>query len=406
MLVAATAAAAAGIAAGLATARRRRYLAGPLPAPGPALAPPDADDDDPGSLNPLAAPDGRQNEPPGPSPEPTPEQLAALTALFRGESRQNQEAAAPAPAVPTAPPARLAPLPPLVRRRPAAGAPAATAPPPAQPPPAAGPRRSRRVQVAGVVAVVAVVGGGVAAYAASRGGDHAGDRSAVAGQPTGHGAAAAAPTTTALPVPTDPAPDPSTAFAQAGGRLLAEGSFRYTGTVSADDVSLAHPSRWLAVDIDVDGQVSVAAGRLHEVATDRGGRATETVAAGPQVWGRRADTQAGLAAAAWALLPDLSGGDPPARGTALLAGWLAGAVNPTAAGTDDLGRHRYQATIPAAVLGRVVRDRPAVPATVVLTLDGTGAPVHVEIATPDDGPRLRLALDLVDLGVPVTITPP
>jgi len=254
---------------------------------------------------------------------------------------------------------------------------------------------------------VAVLGGGVAAYAATRGGDRTGDRAAVAGRPAGRGAAAdSGPSTTVSALPTDPAPDPSTAFAQAGARLLAAGSFHYTGTVSADDVSLAHPARWLAVDVDVDGQVLVAAGRLHEVATDQAGQATETVAAGPQVWGRRADTQPGLAGVAWALLPDLSGGDPPARGTALLAGWLAAAVDPTAAGTDELGRHRYQATIPAAVLGRVVRDRPAVPATAVLTLDGDGAPAHVEIATPDDGPRLRLALDLADLGAPVTITPP
>jgi len=259
------------------------------------------------------------------------------------------------------------------------------------------------------VAAVVVLGGSVAAYAASRaGGDHAGDRAAVAGAPAGRGreAGGSAASTTVSPVPTDPAPEPSTAFAQAGARLLAAGSFHYTGTVSADDVSLVHPSRWLAVDVDVDGQVMVAAGRLHEVATDRAGEATETVAAGPQVWGRRADTRPGLAGATWALLPDLSGGDPPARGTALLAGWLAAAVSPTAAGADDLGRHRYQATIPAAVLGRVVRDRPAVPATVVLTLDGGGAPAHIEIATADDGPRLRLALDLVDLGAPVTITPP
>jgi hypothetical protein len=256
--------------------------------------------------------------------------------------------------------------------------------------------------VAVAVALVALVAGGVA-VAAARGSGTA-DRSGedAAAEP-GAGAEPTAPATlTTVPPP----PGPAQAFAQAAARLRQAGSFTYTGTVSATDVSVARPARWLAVELTVDGQVLVAPARLHEVAVARDGRAAETVAAGAQVWGRSAATRDALAAGAYDLIPALSSAEPAARGAALLAGWLAAVTDPAAAGTDAAGRAAYRGTLPAAALGPVERGRAAVDAEVVVSLDPAGDPARVEITAVPGGPRFHVALDLSGLGAAVTIDAP
>src|SRR5690606_8816428 len=96
----------------------------------------------------------------------------------------------------------------------------------------------------------------------------------------------------------------------------------------------------------------------------------------------------------------------PARGAALLPAWLSAVTDPAVIDPDEQGRRRYQGNLPAEVLGQIDRTLAPAPATVVLTLDGTGAPARVEVATPPEGRPLHLVLDLTALGAPVEIGPP
>jgi hypothetical protein len=199
---------------------------------------------------------------------------------------------------------------------------------------------------------------------------------------------------------------PAEAFAGAAGRLEAAGTFAYEGTVSASDVSAVRPSLWLAVDITVEGEASLADGRVHEVAVAENGRATETVVAGVDVFGRSARTRESLVDESYEGIPELSRAEPTTKGASGLAQWLAGVAEPTAAGVDGQGRRVYRGIIPAAVLGPTERGRRAVDAEVLLTLDRAGDPVHVDITTVPGGAPLHLAFELSELGAPVVIEPP
>ncbi|HEX6425167.1 MAG TPA: hypothetical protein VFZ79_16900 [Acidimicrobiales bacterium] len=249
-----------------------------------------------------------------------------------------------------------------------------------------------------------VLGGG--ALVAGSGGDGSGD----GGRGSASTAGTVSTTATTLPPVT-----PDNAFAAAAERLTAAGSFSYSGTVSATDVSNVRPMFWLAVSSTVEGRVATSTHRLHEVAVTSGGAAAETVAIGESVWGRRGPTVDALAEVPFDPIPGLSGprpggGDPaivpPARGAALLPAWLAAATGPAELGPDEQGGQRFQATIPAAALGEIERQQPPVDATVVLTLDATGVPVRVEVTSAPGGPAMRLVYDIAGLGQPVAIEPP
>lgn len=267
------------------------------------------------------------------------------------------------------------------------------------------PPGGRRTGLAAAIAAVALLLGG-GAIVAGTGGDGAGDdRTATAST----GGTVPTTATTLPPVSAD------NAFAAAAERLTTAGSFSYSGTVSATDVSSVRPMFWLAVSSTVEGQVATASHRLHEVAVTSGGAAAETVAVGESVWGRRGASVEALAELPFEPIPGLSGprpgaGDPalvpPARGAALLPAWLAAVAGPTEVGPDEQGRRRFQATIPAAALGEIERQQPAVDATVVLTLDPTGVPVRVEVTSSPAGPAMHLVYDIAGLGQPVTIEPP
>jgi hypothetical protein len=255
----------------------------------------------------------------------------------------------------------------------------------------------RGTAIAAGLALVLVLGTG-ALVAAGAGDDGA---EAVDPRPSGD-----APTTT-HPTTTTTAPATAAdAFVVASQRLTDAGSFSYTGTAGATDVSDARPMLWLAVDTTVEGEVDTTTGRLHELSVAEDGAAVETVAAGPEVWGRRAATVAALAEEPFEALPALSGGEPALRGAALLPWWLAGAVGPNDAGVDELGRRTFQATLPAALLGVIERERPPVDGTMTLTLDETGEPVRIEIASSPDGPAFQLVFDIDGLGIPVTVETP
>ena len=263
----------------------------------------------------------------------------------------------------------------------------------------------RRTGLAVAVAAVALVLGGGAIVAGSGGDGSGDDRTATAST----GGTVATTATTLPPVTAD------NAFAAAAERLTTAGSFSYSGTVSATDVSNVRPMFWLAVSSTVEGQVATSSHRLQEVAATSDGAAAETVAVGESVWGRRGPSVEALAGLPFEPIPGLSGprpgaGDPalvpPARGAALLPAWLAAATAASDVGPDEQGRLRFQATLPAAALGEIERQRPAVDATVVLTLDATGVPVRVEVTSAPDGPAMHLVYDIAGLGQPVTIEPP
>jgi hypothetical protein len=257
-------------------------------------------------------------------------------------------------------------------------------------------RRGRLI--AGIAVAVALVVGASALVAASAGDDGQTSAAAVSTDDTTEPRPS---TTTTLPPVT-----PAEAFGLAGQRITGAGSFSYTGTVSATDVSHVRPMFWLAVESTVDGQVATSTGRLHEIAVAADGRAAETVTDGPTVWGRRAAAVDDLVDEPYEAIPALSGDAAPAKGAALLPAWLVSATDPSGAGVDALGRRTFRATIPADVLGEIERDRRPVDATVVLTLDDAGDPVRVDITSAPDGPVLHLLFEISGIGAPVTIAPP
>ena len=258
-------------------------------------------------------------------------------------------------------------------------------------------RVPRAASVAAGLALVLVVG----ITAAVLTGDGPDDAEAADPHPaSGTAGAARSTTTTTAPVTA------ADAFAVAAQRLTEAGSFTYTGTADATDVSIARPMLWLAVGTTVEGEVVTSTARLHEVSVAADGSATETVAAASEVWGRRASSVELLADVPLEGLPGLSGREPAGRGAALLPSWIVSAVGPTDLGLDDQGRRLFQATIPAAAMGVVERDVEPVDAMVTLAFDDAGDPARVEIVSSPDGPPFHLVFDIDGLGDPVVIETP
>jgi hypothetical protein len=261
----------------------------------------------------------------------------------------------------------------------------------------AGGRGRRRAVAAGLV--VAVLAAAAVVTVVAAGGDGGPDAVTGAGEvePTA-GPATSTPTTALL--------TPQQAFAQGGDRLVAAGSFTYSGTVHATDVSRARPGLWLAVDAMMVGEVSLSSSRWHETAVALGGTAAETVVDGATVWGRSASDRDALAAQAYQQVSELTGPDPAHVGAALVPDWLAAATDHRDAGTDAQGRRTFRATLPAAALGEVEGGQPAVDAEILLAVDADGAPAQVQVATAPAGPVLQLTLELSRLGEPVAIDAP
>ena len=366
----------------------------PGPVPGPPVPGPTRESPDPPPAGPEPWRSERRFEPAPPPPY-----------LSEGPADAAPPAVAPPPATAAPAAAAHAPSPPV---------PEPAAAPPAPPPAAAAPD-VRRVRRGGVprhfsglrrhrvrlLAGLIVVGLGIGASAALAG--------------VGGDEPASAPATTS-PEPTEPPPATTTttrpafgadeAFAAAAERLSTGGTFRYEGSARATDVSFVRPMMWLAVQSSVTGEVELATGRRHEVAVAAGGRASETIAEGTTVWGRRADQAAALGDVPFALVPELSDTELLAgRGLVMLPTWLAAATAPVELEPSADGLPQYQATVPADVVGEVERGIEAEDLLAVVVLDDDGTPVRVELtsATSD---RLHLVLDLTGVGEPVTITPP
>lgn len=419
--LAAAAAGAVVAAAAAGTWRRRRRaiapadsLAGPPPTPtgelaeppaaAPVAAPPErpvtADHPRPvpapasrtaSGTNPPWSPAPAADAPPEPSADAlAPETLGAPTPVPAASPRA-EVPATHAPAAPRpAPPAAAVPVP-------VDDDPGDAAPPPPDLTAARARRRGRpgaRVVAAVVLVVAVLAGGGLAA--ANGGDDGSGSETSAAARST---TTAPSSTTTSLPA----APE---ALAAAAQRLEQAGSFTFSGTASATDVSTARPMLWLAVESTITGEVATATGAVHEVATAADGRVAETVAVGPSVWGRRADNRDDLLDEPFESIPALSDADLPAKGAALLPAWLTAAVGAVEGPPDAMGRRTVSATLPAEVLGVVRRNTEPVAAAIVVTFDRSGDPARVEVTSAPDGPPFHLALDLGGLGVPVTIAPP
>ena len=267
----------------------------------------------------------------------------------------------------------------------------------------AGVRRHRVRLVAGL----AVVGLGVGASAvlAGVGGEdepRSGD-AITAPAPTDASDATEPPATTST---TRPRVTADAAFDLAAERLSTAGTFSYRGSARATDVSLVRPMMWLAVQSSVTGEVELASGRLHEVAVGADGRGSETVTQGTVVWGRRASRAASLDAEPYALVPELSDPDRPGgRGLVMLPTWLAAATETVEVDTTPGEPTQYQATVPADVVGEVERGIEAEDLVALLTVDGDGTPVRIELTTAASD-RLHLVLELTGIGEPVAIAPP
>jgi hypothetical protein len=190
---------------------------------------------------------------------------------------------------------------------------------------------------------------------------------------------------------------PAQAFAQAGQRLQAAGTFAYEGTSSATDVSPVRPGPWMGVDLTVEGRVQLLAPRLFERATAGDGSVGETASDGVTVWGRSAPGADALTGVSLQTLYTLPPPTPAKVGALLLPQWLTSASGAADAGTDDLGRPTFRATLPAGVLGTIEDGQAPVDAVIVLTLDEAGDPAHLEVSTTG-GPPLRLAYDIAGIG--------
>ena len=351
----------------------------------------------------LPIPDERRNGADLPArPTPTPVAAAPAPALVTAPP---PVAAAPAPAV--APPPVVAARAPVVAPPPVDLPPAPVdepvrAPVPPAPPPYVAPRPlpppsdpgpERRWWPLAVGAVAAVVVLVLAAFVFT-GGDDGPSEATDADTRAGVDTTVAPPTTTVDDL------TPDAAFEQAAARLEAAGTYAYGGSSLATDVSPVRPGLWLTVELTMGGEVDLRSGRLHDVGETTVGRITETVTDGTIVWGRLADSRDDL--------PDegfLTVGDPapePLRlGAALLPTWLLAGVD-----RQELSDGRFRATLLPEVLGEVESGRDPVPAELLLTLDAAGDPLHVEITNATEGPPLHLVLDLTTLGQPVTIPLP
>jgi hypothetical protein len=213
--------------------------------------------------------------------------------------------------------------------------------------------------------------------------------------------------TTTAPIP--PA-SPSEAFAAASRRLETAGSFTYSGTVQATDVSHIRPGLWLATEMTVDGEVALASNRLHEVAV-AANAVTETVIDGGTVWGRSATSRDQLADQGYRIVTELTDQSVTRMGAALLPQWLSSATDHRAAGVDAAGgvdaaaETTFRATLPADALGPVVRGQPATSAEVLLSVDADGDPSRVEISSNPAG-TLLLVMEITSIGENIAIDVP
>lgn len=334
----------------------------------------------------LPAPPVEPLGPSGPSGPSASSGLAGTNGAVRPTPPARALAAPTAASTTDAPPAFDVPPvdpppagPPSFGVPPAGGAPAGREP--------GGGRLNRRWVIVGGAAVAAlavVVGVAVA-------GEGGGDAAEVSATPT-----TAAPTTITAPA------TPQAVFQGAGAALTDAGSFAYSGTARILEVGVLRPSVWLGTDVAVTGEVDLRAERLHEVAVNPDGKATETVIDGGTVWGRTASSREGLADAAYAEIPEFANETPTPQGAQLLPAWLTQAAGPVPAPAAPR-QPSYAGTLTAATLGDATGASPD--AIVTVTVGPGGVPTHVDVVSVDAG-QLALVYDITQVGGVAPIASP
>jgi hypothetical protein len=383
---------------------RRATAAAETPAPAPAAAPTPAPTETPAprpSVGLRSRPEGRSEAgsltlPPVPPDPHTRDRFGYPVENGNGRALRpgaetNGAAASPAPPAPPPPAPPAPPVPPSPEAEPYRALPPLPAPPDET--------RPRWPLVAGAAVVLVLVIGLMVVVLGGGGSDDAAtDASGGRGADT---SAETLPTTTTVVDLRSLAP--IDAVTLAGARLREAGTFTYQGTSLATDVSPVRPGVWLTVELTHTGEVDLGAGELHDVGVTADGRATETVADGTIVWGRLADSVDELAGVAYLTIGEPNELPEP-TGALLLPTWLELASTVEDLPDDGSGRRHLRLVVPADAFGEVETGAPPADAEIILSLDGTGTPVRVEVRTID-GPPLTLAWDLV-VGAPTGIVLP
>lgn len=218
------------------------------------------------------------------------------------------------------------------------------------------------------------------------------------------------------PSPDDAAPaePPRVTWARAANRLQQAGSFAYRGTARAREPNAVRPGTWLAGEVTVEGAVVLPGSISREVATDRRGRAVETVTSGPLAWSRTRRSTGGGEAARWVIArsPEpvpfgrFDASRPTQVGPALLAEAVRLAGNRRSDPPDGSGRRTLRGTAQFDAPDDNHLDDLLDGAEVVLVLDDDGTPVRIRLTTtPADDPRLVVDVAVDRVGERDLITP-
>ena len=246
-----------------------------------------------------------------------------------------------------------------------------------------------------VLAVVAVIAGGLLWAVVDHGGSAGDDEPA------------SEPSTTS----SDPQAETRRAFAQAMLRFREVQSFSYSGSVRATTARPFGAGAFAVGDLTVEGAVLLQSALARQVAEDARGRAGETLTSGATVWTRSAPSADTLDVAPWTVRPD----SLDSRGIGLVAAdtldmqlvarLMTMAGNPRGEAPDDAGRRVIRATLPTreADQGSLL---PLAGADMLLSLDDAGNIAHVVVTWPPQEPQLVIDVEISGHNQPQDIAPP
>ena len=246
-----------------------------------------------------------------------------------------------------------------------------------------------------VLAVVAVIAGGLLWAVVDHGGSAGDDEPA------------SEPSTTS----SDPQAETRRAFAQAMLRFREVQSFSYSGSVRATTARPFGAGAFAVGDLTVEGAVLLQSALARQVAEDARGRAGETLTSGATVWTRSAPSTDTLGVAPWTVRPD----SLDSRGIGLVAAdtldmqlvarLMTMAGNPRGEAPDDTGRRVIRATLPTreADQGSLL---PLAGADMLLSLDDAGNIAHVVVTWPPQEPQLVIDVEISGHNQPQDIAPP
>jgi hypothetical protein len=250
--------------------------------------------------------------------------------------------------------------------------------------------------LAAVLAVVALIAGGLVWAVVDDGDSAAGDD-----EP------ASEPSSTS----SDPQTETRRAFAQAMLRFGEVQSFSYSGSVRATTARPFGAGAFAVGDLTVEGAVLLQSALARQVAQDASGRAGETLTSGATVWTRSASSTDTLDVAPWTVRPDPLGPRDNGLDAAdtldmqLVARLMKTAGNPRGEAPDDAGRRVIRATLPMREDGEG-NLLPLAGADVLLSLDDAGNIAHLVTTWPPHEPQLVLDVEISGHDQPQDIAPP